>query len=66
MRRWGEEDYPAIVARACREGAVIVWLDQTGIRSDAAVGRTWAPAARTPVVGKTGETAQRERHVRDR
>ncbi|WP_168588049.1 winged helix-turn-helix domain-containing protein [Saccharopolyspora sp. ASAGF58] len=29
VRRWGEEDYPAIVARACREGAVIVWLDQT-------------------------------------
>ncbi|WP_168588073.1 transposase [Saccharopolyspora sp. ASAGF58] len=52
--------YPAIAARARREGAVILWLDQTGIRSDAAVGRTWAPAARTPVVGKTGETVQRD------
>ncbi|WP_190816602.1 IS630 family transposase [Saccharopolyspora pogona] len=55
VRRWLEEDYPAIAARARREGAVILWLDQTGIRSDAAVGRTWAPVGQTPVVGKTGK-----------
>ncbi|WP_190814922.1 IS630 family transposase [Saccharopolyspora pogona] len=35
--------------------AMILWLDQTGIRSDAAVGATWAPAGKTPVVGKTGK-----------
>jgi hypothetical protein len=51
----GESDYPAIAARARREGAVVLWLDQTGIRSDAAVGVTWAPRGRTPVVGKTGK-----------
>ena len=44
VRRWLEADYPAIAARARREKALILWLDQTGIRSDAAVGRTWAPA----------------------
>ncbi|MEV5544292.1 IS630 family transposase [Saccharopolyspora shandongensis] len=55
VRRWLEEDYPAIAARARREGAVVLWLDQTGIRSDAAVGRTWAPTGQTPVVGKTGK-----------
>ena len=55
VRRWLEQDYPALAARARREGAVVLWLDQTGIRSDAAVGRTWAPTGRTPVVGKTGK-----------
>ncbi|MFI0467179.1 IS630 family transposase [Saccharopolyspora sp. 5N102] len=55
VRRWQEEDYPAIAARARREGALILWLDQTGIRSGAAVGRTWAPTGQTPVVGKTGK-----------
>ncbi|WP_190818030.1 IS630 family transposase [Saccharopolyspora pogona] len=55
VRRWLEEDYLAIAARARREGALILWLDQTGIRSDATVARTWAPAGQTPVVGKTGK-----------
>jgi transposase len=55
VRVWLEEDYPAIAARARREGAVILWLDQAGIRSDAAVGVTWAPVGQTPVVGKTGK-----------
>ncbi len=55
VRRWLEEDYLAIAARARREGALILWLDQTGIRSDATVARTWAPAGQTPAVGKTGK-----------
>jgi len=53
--RWLEIDYPAIAARAKREKAVILWLDQTGLRSDAAVGATWAPIGQTPVVGKTSK-----------
>jgi hypothetical protein len=55
VRVWLEEQYPVIAARARREGALILWLDQTGIRSDAAVGVTWAPRGQTPVVGKTGK-----------
>lgn len=55
VRRWLEEDYPAIAARARSEGARVLWLDQTGIRSEAAVGTTWAPTGQTPVVGKTGK-----------
>jgi transposase len=55
VRVWLAERYPAITARARREGALVLWLDQTGIRSDAAVGRTWAPKGTTPVVGKTGK-----------
>jgi transposase len=54
VARWLEVDYPAIAKRAKREKAVILWLDQTGLRSDAPVGRTWAPVGQTPVVAKTG------------
>lgn len=55
VERWLGVDYPAIVKRAKRCGAVILWLDQTGLRSDAPVGVTWAPVGQTPVVGKTGK-----------
>jgi hypothetical protein len=52
---WLEVDYPAIARRASKDKAIILWLDQTGLRSDAAVGTTWAPVGKTPVVGKTGK-----------
>jgi transposase len=55
VTHWLEVRYPAIVKRAKREKAVILWLDQTGLRSDAAVGKTWAPVGQTPVVAKTGK-----------
>jgi transposase len=51
---WLKETYPAIAAQAKREKAVILWLDQTGLRSDAEVGTTWAPVGQTPVVPKAG------------
>jgi DDE superfamily endonuclease len=34
---------------------VVVWLDELGVRSDAAAGRSWAPVGRTPVVKRTGK-----------
>lgn len=52
---WMTERYPAIVAAARRERAVVLWLDQTGLRSDASVSATWAPVGQTPVVPKTGK-----------
>jgi transposase len=55
VARWLAEEYPAIQARAAKEKAIILWLDQTGLRSDAGVGTTWAPVGQTPVVGKTGK-----------
>jgi transposase len=54
VARWLAVDYPAIAAKAKREKAVILWLDQTGLRSEAPVGTTWAPVGKTPVVPKTG------------
>jgi transposase len=53
--RWLAETYPAIRAQAKREGAVVLWLDEMGVRSDAAAGRSWAPIGQTPVIKRTGK-----------
>ena len=55
VRRWLAEDYPAIRAQARREGGVILWLDEMGVRSDTAAGRSWAPVGQTPVIKRTGK-----------
>ena len=47
--------YPAIRAQARREGGVVLWLDEMGVRSDAAAGRSWAPVGQTPVIKRTGK-----------
>jgi transposase len=55
VRRWLEETYPAIRAQARQEGGVVLWLDELGVRSDAAAGRSWAPVGQTPVIKRTGK-----------
>jgi transposase len=55
VRRWLAEAYPAIRAQARREGGVVLWLDEMGVRSDAAAGRSWAPVGQTPVIKRTGK-----------
>ncbi len=55
VARWLAETYPAIVAAAKRERGVVLWLDEMGVRSDAAAGRSWAPVGQTPVVKRTGK-----------
>jgi transposase len=55
VRRWLAETYPAIRAQARREGGVVLWLDEMGVRSDAAAGRSWAPIGQTPVIKRTGK-----------
>jgi Winged helix-turn helix len=47
VRRWLAETYPAIRAQARREGGVVLWLDEMGVRADAAAGRSWAPVGQT-------------------
>lgn len=54
VERWRTEDYPKIGARAKREGALIFFADESGIRSDHHAGTTWAPVGKTPVVKATG------------
>jgi len=55
VARWLAQEYPAIEKKARREKALILWLDQTGLRSDSSVSKGWAPAGQPPVVPKTGK-----------
>jgi transposase len=50
VRRWLRQEYPAIVARARQARGVIVWGDETSLRSDDVRGRGYAPRGRPPVV----------------
>lgn len=50
VKKWHEEEYPQIAARAKAEGAEIHWGDETGLRSDDVRGRGYAPKGQTPVL----------------
>ena len=50
VKKWLDEQYPEIEARAKAEGAEIHWGDETGLRSDDVRGRSYAPQGQTPVV----------------
>lgn len=54
VESWRNEEYPRIAARAKREGALIFFADESGVRSDYHAGTTWSPAGKTPVVKATG------------
>jgi transposase len=55
VRKWLEEEYPAIreLARQCK--AQIHWLDEMGLRSDHQAGRSYGRRGETPVVFGTGQ-----------
>jgi transposase len=55
VARWLATEFPAICAQARRESGMVLWLDEMGVRSDAAAGRSWAPVGRTPVIKRTGK-----------
>ena len=50
IQRWRDHDYPAIAARAKREGAEIHWGDETCLRTSDPRGRGFAPRGQTPVL----------------
>lgn len=54
VRRWLEEEYPAIVERARAERARIWWGDETGLKSRHHTGTSFSPKGTTPVVRATG------------
>lgn len=54
VRKWTEEDYPAIRARARRRRAEIYFGDEAGVRSDFHGGTTWGRRGKTPIVSSTG------------
>lgn len=49
VKKWLEEDYPAIKAKAKADGAEIHWADETGLQSGENRGRSYAPVGKTPV-----------------
>ena len=54
IRDWLKCEYPALRRRAKREKAEIYWEDETGLRSDHLVGRSYSPRGHTPVIRNTG------------
>ena len=54
VKQWKKEVFPKIQQRAKKEGAVIFFQDESGIRSDFHSGKTWALKGDTPVVKTTG------------
>ena len=55
VKRWLEQEYPAIRERAKAEKATIYFGDETGCRSDHQAGRSYAPKGETPIVKATGK-----------
>jgi transposase len=54
VRKWIEEEYPAIAQEARQMRAEIWFGDESGLRSDYHAGTTWGPKGQTPVVRSTG------------
>lgn len=50
VKRWLDEEYPAIAVRAKKEKAEIYWGDETGLQTNAYQARGFAPKGRKPVV----------------
>lgn len=54
VERWKNVEFPKIRKRAKKEGAVIFFQDESGVRSDFHSGTTWALKGQTPIVETTG------------
>src|SRR5271155_2775083 len=55
VKRWLQQEYPAIRARAKQEKAEIHWGDEMGLRSDHPSGRSYGRRGRTPGIPGTGQ-----------
>lgn len=55
VRRWLEVEYPKIKRKARREGGIILWLDESGFRSECSHGRSYSPRGITPVKRVSGK-----------
>lgn len=59
VQAWLDEQYPAIEARAKKEGAEIHWGDETALVNTDVRGRSYAPKGKTPVAFSVGGTRQK-------
>lgn len=55
VKKWLEEEYPAIRRQAKREKAAIHWGDEMGLRSDHQTGTSYGRKGQTPVIPGTGQ-----------
>ena len=55
VKKWLEEEYPAIKKKAKEEQGIIYFGDETGCRSDHQAGRSYAPKGQTPIIKATGK-----------
>ena len=53
-QRWVTAEFPRIVREVQRRQAVLVFVDETGVREDHPLGRTWGERGNRPVVRVTG------------
>lgn len=54
VKRWLQEEYPAIQKQAKQEKGIIFWGDEMGLRSDHTSGKSFSPKGVKPVLVKTG------------
>jgi transposase len=59
VRKWLDEEYPAIEKRAKAEGAEVHWGDETALVNTDVRGRCYAPAGKTPVTYAVGGQRQK-------
>lgn len=57
VEAWLKQEYPAIERRAKQENAKIAWGNESGLRSDAQVGRGYAPIGQTPELHQGSQRA---------
>ena len=50
VKKWLDEQYPAIAQRAKKEDAEIHWGDETGLCNDSYHGRSYSPRGKTPAI----------------
>ena len=55
VRAWLEQEYPKIKAKARREGAMLLFGDEMGVRAGQTAGTTYAPVGERAVVPLTGK-----------
>jgi transposase len=53
VQSWLQTDLPALVQRAQTQGALVLFGDEAGVRSDYHTGTTWAEVGQTPVVRRS-------------
>ena len=49
VKKWLDQEYPAIKEKAKKEKATIHWGDETGVKNNSHHGRSYAPKGKTPI-----------------